>query len=130
MLEDSSDVNYLNTVYDTEDKPSVLPNPKPSFHDGPVSMPLNLDSNNDETVPYEFGDGVYELLRDLPTIDLQTSNSSSIGSPIIPQPLHKPTSILGNPMSQKQFFDYMENFGSSLGTILEKKLASVIGDST
>ena len=91
---------------------------------------FKLRFQNDKTVTYEFGDSVYEFLRDLPTSDLQTSNSSSLSSPITPQPLHEPTSILVNRMIQKEFFDYMLNFTRSLGTIWEKKLASVIDGST
>ena len=81
---------------------------------------------------YEFGNGVSEILRDLSSSDctMDASNSSDPSSPTSSSSLHNPSINPVNQMNRNEFHEYMENFSRSLRTILEKKLASVIGDPT
>ena len=95
----------------------------------PVSMPPCSDLEKYDTQYYEFGDGVLDLILEQPTTDLPFETAETYPSSSSPSPLlhDRPSTTLRDPMNQKEFLTYMENFATSLGTILEKKLADVIG---
>ena len=99
-------------------------------YDGPTTtnqsqlMPIISDANNG-TLDVEFGDEVSRILSELHSNNLSTATDDVL-SPSTPS---SPLQIqLPKPISKAEFFSYMEDFGNSLGNILQKKLSSVIDD--
>ena len=101
-------------------------------NDGTILMATSSESIENEITSYEFSNGVSEILRDLSSSDLivDAFNASNPSSPTTSSSLCDLPSNSTNQINQNEFYEYMENFSRSLGTILEKKLASVIGDPT
>ena len=132
LLESFPDSSNSEDVCDYGSGPDLLTDTdaRTSIHAAePVSMPPCSDLEKYDTQYYEFGDGVLDLILEQPTTDLPFETAETYPSSSSPSPLlhDRPSTTLRDPMNQKEFLTYMENFATSLGTILEKKLADVIG---
>ena len=126
QLPEAIAINSDVTQAEIDTETQSVGNDRSAYGNFEVSIDSNLEGNCNS-----FDFGVSDILNGLPR-----SNNSSAGNNMMMETTTNNEEGLelstqatsGRPISKTEFFNYMENFNSSFGQILEKKLAGILDD--